>query len=705
MLPVSYDLASHSTRMCRRLLAALVFGLVTVLGVHAQPVWSGAARPPREGLPLVQVSAGYPGGYVPASNFPIELEILGGDRPFDGHVGFHLAAGTLKTLDHPVLTRVRLGVHQRERFTTFGRMGIFRRTDGTIPDLERRSIVVEWRDRDLRLLATAAAGIPPWVADPLPLRIARHGEQVDPHYLGQTAVVIPVAGLGTEPQWYAGFSNVLAPLDLWFSLETPVREAVFASTTWIVLFGAPQRLPVLDDVDRAVLPVEFLDEPGTLQPPWPYDGEQRSVPVSWRARNQASFAGAESSPYLVEGQVATFAADEETVRVPLPQFFADRRAVWDNGERKTRFDAVRFVSESKDVLLFVALLITALPVWLIMRRRPTWPRAAALVTAAGLIVAARGSLTVSQGVDSVTVSRVLAPGVISTSTRIFADAPSPLPELQTTDSRFKGVTRSARETALEVRQSSTPAGFGSLHEPAKTWISASRFIRRNELAETPRVTIAPHSSPKAIVVTWESHMPVEYVTARWLCGEVQCVGESRVGSKTRGEVTLHHGTILFPPVEMPFWNVPDGSNWFASPHAEIALVKTSAPAKMIRIEDPPGTPKQDLPYSMATWLHPRSAGLSTATLQLPAPIPADAEATVRILDLIRDDESAATAITVRSASGALRVERAAFENQRARLRDLGSIAPEGGLVRIEVETSRSLTGRQRVILSVKKRKP
>jgi hypothetical protein len=106
-------------------------------------------------------------------------------------------------------------------------------------------------------------------------------------------------------------------------------------------------------------------------------------------------------------------------------------------------------------------------------------------------------------------------------------------------------------------------------------------------------------------------------------------------------------------------------------------------------------------------LHRDSTGMMTATMRLPSAIPAEAEARVRIDDIAPADLAAVSAVTMRGPGGALRVEgddlRLENMNRQIVFENAQSIAPQGGLIRIEVETSHPTWGGHRVSLAVRKK--
>ncbi|HET7712624.1 MAG TPA: hypothetical protein VFL80_11895, partial [Thermoanaerobaculia bacterium] len=158
--------------MSARFLATFAL-LVCPVAAGADPVrWSAVATPPRSSLPAVSVVLGEP-GYISTRNSPIELRAIGGSSPFDGYIGFHFEVAGKKTVDVPVVARAVLRPGQAWSFATWAQV----REVAWQKSALDRELVIEWRDRSMRVIARRSTGTPPW-NDPRPLRVIRDGEAV-----------------------------------------------------------------------------------------------------------------------------------------------------------------------------------------------------------------------------------------------------------------------------------------------------------------------------------------------------------------------------------------------------------------------------------------------------------------------------------------------------------------------------------------------
>src|SRR5258705_312737 len=99
----------------------------------------------------------------------------------------------------------------------------------------------------------------------MPLRIAGPATA-----LGREAHVEEPNALSDRAQWYAGFSDVVTPLDVWIDLPKRIRQAILGSGIYVVFHGLPRSNQHLDELDRALLPITFDARPGSYQASWPY---------------------------------------------------------------------------------------------------------------------------------------------------------------------------------------------------------------------------------------------------------------------------------------------------------------------------------------------------------------------------------------------------------------------------------------------------
>jgi hypothetical protein len=476
-------------------LIALVISLA--LRAQAEPLarkpWHTPAAAPRPGLPAVAVDLGYPGPYVPAINSPISLSAIAANVPFDGFIGFHFAVGGRKTIDTPVVARAILRPRQSWSFATMATM----RKWGASPDngAKPRNLVIEWRDRELNLIAIQEAGVPPWTKftdDLLPLHITDDGGATA---FGGTAYAQAPDGLSDRAQWYAGFASVVTTLDTWTGLPRRVREAIFGSGIYIVLVGVPQRGQQLDDLDKAVLPIVFSVRAGSYSAPWPYRGSRPmpvATPLTWVAKEGAGFAGAAQNPYIVRTDASAWAADDAALTRPLPSTM--RIASRLQPVSASRMDAMEFFEAGNKTgfatthrakILAGGMLALSLASWFMARGRRGTAVLVAVIVVASVIVAVRDRVRPSAGASEDVARTTIAPGIVDTFRARLIYGPSPI--VEPVDRSDRGRTSLTGDFGFpelaEVRGPDTPPSMGMMVRGGD-WDSFARWTYRREIDPT-----------------------------------------------------------------------------------------------------------------------------------------------------------------------------------------------------------------------------
>lgn len=531
------------------LLRALILAAVTLTSSEGQalaprPRWQVAVAPPRAALPAVTVEFGYAGPYIPPQNAPITLRARAGYAAFDGYIGFHLRTES-GSRDNQVIARAILRPHEQWTFSTFAT----RPRGGRESDLDRRQLGVEWRDASMKIRGEQLAGTPPWAMQLMPLRItAAEG-----------------AALSDRAQWYAGFSEVIAPLDVWVDLPRRIREAIFGSAVHIVLFGLPRSEQRLDDIDRAALPITFIPRPGSYQVPWPYGkSETVSVPSSWSVKRGAREIGNGPLPYMVRAGLTTWVADATGASQPLPVTDGTPIALHNARSRRylpdPKFQAavgwprpaeLGRVYSGLLLVLFAALL--SLAGWLCVRRQPRAVLMIVLVIGAIFVFAARSRVRSPGSVYQREVEVPLAPGVIGSLqfSRVYGASPLPAESHDTEAMRTRVSGGHQSWEDLEVRTSATPVAMGVVRR-SQDWDAITRWSWKRQPGNAPHVRIRRRELDK-LELDYESRIPVHYVYAEWLCGEKLCWGETAVRPATRGTAIVRSGHELWPEPE-PFLN-------------------------------------------------------------------------------------------------------------------------------------------------------
>jgi hypothetical protein len=406
-------------------LTALLLGMS--IPAAAEP-WRAEVKPPKPGLPAVVVEVGYDRTYVPAFNSPIAIHATAGDPGFDGYLGYRFAVKDWETLDSAVTSRASIRPHEIWTFQTFATL---RNWGTTAPP---REVVIEWRDRDAKLICIAIAGTPDWIRQRRALNIG-----------ADTA-------LSDRAQWYAGYSSVIVPLDTWLDLKRPVRDAIFGSAIEVVFVGFARSGQQLDETTRALLPVEFIARPGAYTVPWPYVARTVTAPTSWTPKRGAGFIGSATCPYLARTMTATWVADRDALARPLPDvlhFTNYRRPMFPYPDTRTY---------RPHAAAGIALLVIAAG-WVFVRRNRTALAVVLLIGCVAVIAIARDRIRQKSGTDDLVLRSVIAPGIAAEYRVHSTHGPSPLPAAAADRT---AVTGDHMLGGIEVRTSDTPPSMGSL---------------------------------------------------------------------------------------------------------------------------------------------------------------------------------------------------------------------------------------------------
>lgn len=692
-----YDFALRDNMALRALIAlAVIVSCASVSGA-AEP-WRAVATPPKPGLPPVEVECGYPGGYISSANTPIRLRARTGADAFDGYIGFHIKVDGVRTIDVPVIARAVLAPNSDWTFSTWidlrgGEEGMRR--------LSSRELFIEWRDRRSKEISAQSVGRPPWTL-PRPLRISGEGEVVtDDVFLGERSVILETTLLSTEPMWYSGFSSVIVSTQTWLTLPQRVREAIFRSTTRVHFFGVPTAMPAMTPLDRALLPIDLLPAPGgPAAVPWPYAGDAGAVPLTWRARPGGRFLGSASLPYLVVNDVATFAVNEDALRIPLPAFAYQAQGDYVDPltSRKGFMRPVEILREYRALLLFVLVVLSSVAGWLVMRRaaRTLIVAAPALLLLSLLVIGAREWIRPREGIHVYSSLTLAAPGVVDirTTRRDYGMAPRAVPEAEL--AAYAGhVTRRIGWHSAEVRSSDTPPGLGTL--VGGQWRSSERSSIRRELATPASIRTVAHTSEE-YVVDFESDRPVNYVAAQWTWKGTRREGVTRVGSRSRGRVVVRDRHDVRPSLwwwtwmsqEVPASATPKDS-MSGTPRVTLFTMKRDE-ATIIRYTDS-STAVTGPPYQIAADLHPDLGRARSVAMVLPGPSPERARVRLILSRISPSSLRQIDAITLEGPAGSAAVDRSTMRMGRGlaeiSAKELRRIAPSGGVVKLIIDPGAS----------------
>lgn len=582
----------------RTVIAALLVLLSSTASgqaVDERKPWHSEVVPANPRLPSVAIDLGYPGPYLPPLNAPMTVHATASAASFDGYIGFHYAVRDRLTLDTPVIARALLGPHTSWSFHTM--TGLQRCCPGN--EASPREVVVEWRDRSMRMIASRSAGVPPWATwsqGLKPLRvIASADERVPRMVLGAAPYVARAQALSDRAQWYAGFSSVVLPLSTWLDLRQPVREAIFASGVLVALFGFPRPGQHHGQLDQVLLPVSFNAKPGSCEAPWPYRGSRSmpvATPLSATAKKGSDTIGSSQNPYVARTWAAVWACEEEAFGAPLPAMsrFANGhyRAFGDTSSLESsdrsedpRRDPGRDVARasflsahSSAVAATIAALIT-IAGWLLLRKTPRFGVAVAIVVAASLLVAARSRIRPVSEVREYIIRSPVATGITDRIHIWRSYGPAPLAAIPANPHDAVTGDSGQREEA-ELRTSETPPSLGLLNHRGD-WDAATRWSVRRELDDSSTGTRISnrsiddfHQDFHSAVVLWFADKPAS--------GPYRL--ESRLTNMPNGDVTLafalpasgNHkttATVHFP-------------HWYAGHEVEITWATGSMTGRLAR---------------------------------------------------------------------------------------------------------------------------
>jgi hypothetical protein len=595
--------------LCNTIAVALV---TVALNAHAQR-WHAVALPLYRGLPEVSIDLGYPGSYVPAANSPIELHARA-TEPFDGAIGFRFAVDRAFTKESAVIARAKIARGGTWTFGTTAQLAF----PGTASD---REVVIEWRDRTNRVMARRHVGAPKWSRSTRPLRIGGTAPQI---YLDDEAVVIQPADLASDAQWYAGFSAVVTPVDVWLDLRLAVREAIFHSGAPLDFFGVPRDGQHFATIDDALIPVRFTPGAGDVDVPLLLRKSgvaSLTAPMSWRAVDGAEIIGASERPYIVTTAAASFAASEDAFREPLP---AASPVIRLPGARMFLPDSATelagvYLSHTPVLPPLLAALVIAPFLWLRLKKSADLRLAAiALITAAALL----GSRSAFHAAHEVVVTerwRVVQPNIAlhTLSELEYGDTPLRASLVETTDVRTLIGRRIHNDTEdTEVRTSNTLAGHGSL-EIERPWHSSDRLRVRREIG-TPADVHVRSMSNRQLVFDYRVSIRPQRVFAIWTFGGSRYGGEVAV-DRASGRATIAAGTLHSDSFE----SIEDGAQTILL-HRDAESVRVvfrevdGSDRRFVEWEGAAGRRSSFIPYSLTAVRKPHNDRTSIMTYRLPS---------------------------------------------------------------------------------------
>ncbi|HXG58528.1 MAG TPA: hypothetical protein VNL91_05870 [Thermoanaerobaculia bacterium] len=534
--------------------AATVVALLCSIALRAETErWKAVVAPPRPDLPAVTVFLGEP-GHVSTSNAAIDLRAVSGTIPFDGYIGYHFEVDRKRTLDIPVVARAVLKPHEPWSFPAWVQL----RESGSMAVPLNRELVVEWRDRSMRVIAKRVAGTPPW-SEPRPLRIIREGETLHASCcLGTFAHVRTATTLPEVAQWYAAFSDLVIATDLWLDLPMRVREAAFASGVRTIFIGVPRPDQKWTEIDRAIVPVEFLSQPGEFLLPWPYraDATPVSTPVTWRPKPESDFVGTERSPYLVTRGQTVFVADESLSTAPLPVTSMDPVRRYSGGESVVEQNLVDIVSEYRVVIAGVAIALFCAAFSIMARRSIRALPVGLAVLAAVVILACRDQLRPSRGVHLHEEWTLTRPDLVVRLTKIREHGPTPIGERRISPDDLRLSVSGAGDVRqeAEVRTPATAPGHGAMYlsRDGAAWDTTSRWSARRGLGQPVKVAIRSMDRTR-MVFDYEAPFAAQYAMARWIVDGVQFRGEAKLQGvrQGRGIIEANHFVWATRNIETP----------------------------------------------------------------------------------------------------------------------------------------------------------
>lgn len=675
-------------------IAAIVLSLGSAAGAEG---WRGGATAPRPGLPPVEIVLGYPGGYVPRNNSPIEIRARSGAQGFDGHIGYHFAAGGNMTVDVPVIARAVIPPRSQWSFSTTLQMVRSPQASVEAGYLTKRELVIEWLDANLTLIAQQTVGVPPWVEEPQPLRILWPDEQLTVStYLGSRPAVIEVASLSTVPQWYAGFSDVVVPFARWLELPAAIREAVFRSGVHVVFFGIPDGVPAMTAIDRALLPIELRPAASRVDVPWPYGDAQIAAAVSWQAKKGAQIAGSSESPYLVTNDAATFAAEEKAVLVALPSSSLIMPMGGDVGPR-AQPTAAELVREHRPAIVFAIALLLSVVMWIAFRRTQRAALLAVVVIAALAMLGWRSVIHAPDDTGRLERRVIAAPGIVDVLI-VRGDYGGTPRRVASQDVAAEARRVTARPDHRvggdsELRTAQTPPGFGQIDAPNRAWLMTTRVSKWRELGEPAAIRIRSRDANQ-LVVEYRSKESFNYIAAEWAWNGEMHYGESPIHAG-QGNVTIRSTANVWPHLG----NTATGRTTVVLSRVERG--RTSS-VRQFDPEDMSGGPRS---YINLSALRTDANGKLSALFLLPGPVPPDAAVSVAFPMFGVGHTSKPATLSGPGGSVTFNAKWTGRLPIAADISasDIQRIAPAGGIVRVETEPSGSASGTSEATASLRVR--
>ena len=679
-------------------------------GMSSREVWHAVATPSRAALPTVTIDLGYPGPYLSPDSSPITLRATAGNLPFNGYIGYHLAVKNVRAFNPPVITRAVLRPHQSWSWTTQLDLHYF-------GDL-KREIVIEWLDGSMDVVATGNAGVPPWSARANRLRVIARGQTVPSLSVGdslENADSLPLVA-----RWYSGFRSLIIPVAVWLDLSPDVRKTIFASGIYVVFSGLPTPSQRMDAIDQALLPITFDPRPGAYDIPWPYRSPTSSgsvaVPMTWRAKQGASWAGSPALPYIVSNQVAAWVADGTALDVALPAMTVNP-IHQDRGWRSHHQPTPKLTTFVRSFLPAVAALFAALlsiAFWVVMRKSPRPAVAVAAAIASALILLGRdqirpsGSRSVprreqrppaaSEGIYTYESFAPRAPGVTEHVSREQAYGASPLPEKPASlDVMRNSITQGNQRLGdVEVRSATTAPGWGALVSRRGPWETARRYSRRSELGESPVVRVQSRDDQK-LVIDYESPIAVDRVFAEWASGDIHHFGEVAAPGGSRGRVTIEDGMMLGSASHSAWSYGSPPPQGLAGCSVRVSLMwETRSDAQTLQWVEPfPPSAGKPTSFSIRATPEAEEAGTMSRLFALPvALIPTGAGAVIGVSKPLSASE-----VTVSSAAGSMRLPPAV--NQLNAFEDVfvipaerfGELIRQGGILKVTLKRTGANTDR------------
>jgi len=501
------------------LAAAVGFLALHAIGAEPAPRWRATAAPLRRPLPAVEVELGYPGPYASTYSSPIELRARS-TVPFDGYIGFRFGVGRAMAKDIPVFARTVLGANSAWSFRTDADL---RR--GETAALMQRELIIEWRNRALEVIARQNVGRPPW-SEQRPLRIvgSRETFPASLRYIGREAVAIRDRDIAPRAQWYAGFREIVTPIEVWLDLPAATREAIFHAGNRLVLFGAPRADQSFTALDEAIIPVRF--EAGNQ---------------AWHPATDAEFAGTRDNPAMAAGH-ATYIASEETLRGPMPgmrprvELRFRRTSQWE--EDPLSFDALRRIPRT--ALPAAAALLSTIALWIVMLRRndlrlaiPAFAIAAALIVAHVRMRPAAGKYLAENRMP-------ITAGIVRHQWDEHVYGPAPIAEEAVTPAAFASFisNRQGIDEEAEIRGPQTPIGHGTMVFTQLPWDSTRRDRTRVELEEKATAVRLSDMREDSLTCEYDLPSPAQTVMAVWFRRGVQHVGRAALPHPRNGRITI-----------------------------------------------------------------------------------------------------------------------------------------------------------------------